>query len=188
MIFNHTWRQVLDGSKTQTRRLVKPGDIATNEFGNYLGCAVNGLYLPIVDAVRNEDTWRIKWQVGESYAVQPERGKATIHRRKMMTGDYEYTTGKPGGNGGEQWEPCRIPLIAIRQEPLLDITKEDAVAEGCNSKLVLSRVIDGGLKHPDFSISARGDFAVLWNTIHTKPGTRWTDNPDVWVLEWEPLS
>jgi hypothetical protein len=26
----------------------------------------------------------------------------------------------------------------------------------------------------------------MWNIMNSEPGTRWEDNPEVWVLEFEP--
>lgn len=66
---------------------------------------------------------------------------------------------------------ARIRLVDICQEQLQDITAEDALAEGIG---------------PDLTDTDRiAAFAALWDRIHTKPGTRWDDNPEVWVLEFE---
>src|SRR3972149_2821588 len=67
-IFQYTWRQVLDGSKTETRRIKSLAD-------DYW--SVNNDVLCIV---RNR---RIKWQVGKTYAVQPGRGKRAGWCRQM---------------------------------------------------------------------------------------------------------
>jgi hypothetical protein len=63
MIFKDTWQQqqVLDGNKTQTRRIVKDGD--------YL------IDWPMPCIFRND---RLLWRVGQIYAVQPGRGKKGI--------------------------------------------------------------------------------------------------------------
>lgn len=77
---------------------------------------------------------------------------------------------------------CRIALECeedARLERLQDITEEDAIAEGverCGSwwrcySLLLE---DGGKAE-----SARASFSSLWSTLHTKPGERWEDNPEV---------
>jgi len=66
VIFQHTHRQVLDGSKTQTRRLVKDGERYipnTRAFGSYIN------YPALVER-RNGHA---KWTVGKTYAVQPGR-------------------------------------------------------------------------------------------------------------------
>jgi hypothetical protein len=75
MIFQHTWRQVLDGSKTQTRRLVKEGDTLLN------------VGLPM--RVRNANR-RTRWEVGKEYAVQPGRGQQAVGRIKLLAIRKEY--------------------------------------------------------------------------------------------------
>ena len=67
MIFAYTHDKVLSGKKTQTRRLVKPG-----EDGAQLR---DGSYWAVWD--RNG---RWKWEVGRTYAVQPGRGKHAVGR------------------------------------------------------------------------------------------------------------
>lgn len=56
---------------------------------------------------------------------------------------------------------ARIHIDRIHHEPLGAITEADAQAEG---------------------VASRDAFAALWDTINTKPGTRWTDNPTVCVV------
>jgi hypothetical protein len=93
---------------------------------------------------------RKKWQVGKTYAVQPGRGKPGIGR---------------------------IRITAILEERVQDITREDAVAEGC-AAWPPSEDLNGLI------IGPVGDFMALWNSIHSGP-THWAANPDLWVLEFE---
>jgi len=66
MIFHETHEKVMDGSKTQTRRPVKPNDV---EIYNRDG----GL-----DAIKRNG--RTIWKVGGTYAVQPGRTAKGIGR------------------------------------------------------------------------------------------------------------
>ena len=87
----------------------------------------------------------IKWRVGNSYAVQPGRGKPCyIHDNK----------------------PLRVKILSIPCEWLRDISMLDAWDEGV-----------GGVTQ----------YAQLWDSINKLPGTRWTDNPQVWVIKFEVL-
>jgi hypothetical protein len=70
MIFAHTWQQVLDGTKTQTRRTVKDGD-ATGLKWLRERC---GLGLMVVRA------GRVLWRESATYAVQQGRGKHAVGR------------------------------------------------------------------------------------------------------------
>lgn len=77
MIFQHTWQKVLDGTKTQTRRLRKPGQYwATNSDDTYIHTAV----------LRDKftDNRAIVYAVGKTYAVQPGRGKCAVARIKLL--------------------------------------------------------------------------------------------------------
>ena len=63
----------------------------------------------------------------------------------------------------------RLHLLSIRHERLQDITEDDAAAEGIS-------------RRPGPYIL---DFAHLWDSINTRVGTRWQDNPVVFVLTFE---
>jgi hypothetical protein len=70
MQFQHTYQQVMDGSKTETSRLLKPEDsFQTDETGH------------VIKVWRGS---RILWEVGKTYAVQPGRGKAAVGRIKLL--------------------------------------------------------------------------------------------------------
>lgn len=64
-----------------------------------------------------------------------------------------------------------------RQERLLDITEEEAFAEGAAD--TFSRE-----KCPGFIDDMRytATFSSLWNSLHTKPGERWEDNPVIYRI------
>ena len=135
MIFRQ-WRQVLDGTKTQTRRLWREGDYTwiTPELG-----AVEPPFVRILEVSRHDsqDHHRLRWAVGRDYAVQPGRTEKSLGR---------------------------IKILEIRREHLQEISEQDAIAEGVDSV---------------------ASYAALWDSINTKKGTRWADNPDVWVLTFE---
>lgn len=104
-----------------------------------------------------DDNGRMRWQVGRTYAIQPGRGKNAIGR---------------------------IRITKIKRERLQDISRPDCLAEGVieipnQLGTPWYRSVGGEWK------TARGAFAELWDSIHKKPGTRWPDNPEVWVLVFE---
>lgn len=70
MIFTPEHAQMaLDGRKRQTRRPVKPGDMAShNEHGGIVAVLRNG---------------RLLWRVSRVYALQPGRGKKAIGRIRI---------------------------------------------------------------------------------------------------------
>ena len=123
--------KIINGTKTETRRIVKPGEEHLREFV----MTPNG---------------NVKWRVRDSYAVQPGRGKPChIHNGK----------------------PLRIKILSIHREPLQAITRDGAWLEG----------ITGASSRPIT------DYRKLWDSINKRPGTRWDDNPQVWVIKFEVL-
>lgn len=70
--------KVLDGSKTQTRRIRKP-----REFSDYSDedGSIIAVYSTEVASDRGD---RLKWRVGNTYAVAPGRGKAGVARIKIL--------------------------------------------------------------------------------------------------------
>lgn len=93
MIFQHTLTDILLQNKTQTRRIIKVNEIA-----------VRTRYNKIESVLHND---RIKWRVGQTYAVQPGRGQAEV---------------------------ARIRLTRINSQHITRISTLDAIAEGFKSR------------------------------------------------------
>jgi hypothetical protein len=68
MIFQHTWKQILEGKKTETRRPVKP---------EHDCCVISG---EIVYVTHNG---RLQWVVGKTYSAQPGRGQKAVERIRI---------------------------------------------------------------------------------------------------------
>ena len=159
---------ILDREKTQTRRLAQFGDGKLNlgdelwfmqGVGSNIGSMVRSLRdrTPTVVTRYRYKPYRIKWQVGRTYAIQPGRGK------------------KARG---------RFLLTGLRDERLLSISGKDAVAEGFNT---VQRTAPGVVLIPDPKIAdaiVKEAFFEYWDSIH-KPKHRARKNPVVWVLALE---
>jgi len=108
--------------------------------------------------------YRTKWRVGNTYAVQPGRGKCGV---------------------------ARIRVTGIRRERLQSISKNDALAEG-----ILQTGYDKYMHVFCYTHSATRwvwpdpveAYCHLWYSINKAKGTRWADDPDVWVLEFEAVT
>lgn len=177
MIFQATWRQVLAGTKTQTRRIVKeaprhlciggsyscelhlsrgewsPENLDRTDFpgkGVYLRTGIEGGWLSADCCAEPEWSDRAKWIEGKTYAVQPGRTQKAVGR---------------------------IRITRIRQERVQDITEADVEAEGVGLQAW------AGEGHEGWPRTA--GYAQLWDSLHDRPGERWADNPAVWVLEFE---
>jgi len=122
---------ILAGLKTQTRRLVKSYEQLE---------AAQMIVAPY---------HRIRFIVGQTYAIQPGRGKRSIGR---------------------------IRIMAIRQERLQDITAGACVREGVPRMSMANYERDAAYYW--------SSFAATWDQINRK-GTRWADDPEVWVLTFE---
>lgn len=70
-----------------------------------------------------------------------------------------------------------IRLTAIRRERLQDLTEADALKELPVTSL------EAGISDARWALNT---FMGTWNIMNTEPGSRWEDNPEVWVLEFEP--
>lgn len=134
MIFQNTHGLVTAGLKTQTRRLMKNRDRWQGQSLRCLQQLVHAVY---------SSSYKLKWQVGRTYAIQPGRGKKAVGR---------------------------FLLESIRKERLRDISAQDARAEL------------GWTNDHNRDTGPYPCFVELWDRIHTTRGTRWQDNPEVWVL------
>lgn len=198
ILFNTAMVQaILDGRKTQTRRVVKlkknmdkfSAILKTNghaRFYTSFGCG-NPLIEDVKPAYTKGDTLWVR----ETFTVQetfyPEQDWETF---KYKADTYEL-------KGGEKWKPSIfmpkkaarlfLEVTDVRVERLQDILEEDAIAEG------VERVSDYGTTgymnylDPDSSpsdIDAVSSFETLWQTIHPNG---WEENPWVWVYEFKKV-
>lgn len=73
-----------------------------------------------------------------------------------------------------------LAVTDVRVQRLQDISEEDARAESCAGALGLN---------PDFPDEwdplPSEEFRDLWNSLHTKPGERWADNPWIVAITFE---
>lgn len=81
---------------------------------------------------------------------------------------------------------CRIELVLteVSIERVGDISEADAIAEGVKSRKIEGQ-IRYGFDHCYYQGNPRNTFAKLWNNINTAQGTRFVDNPWVWVLKFD---
>lgn len=185
-------RALLDGRKTQTRRIVKPQpEYRENESvpGHY-GTFFHGWNLDH-SAVTIEDI--IKYcpygQIGDRLWVR-ETWQSNEEKTKFIyKADY---AGNGGFVCGEDillgWRPsifmpkkaCRLflEIVDIRVERVMDITEEDSLAEGVQpGKSMSMGHIHTGKEH----------FWGLWDSINKKRGFGWNINPWVWVVEFKRI-
>lgn len=179
-------RAILEGRKTQTRRVVKPNRSAPT--ASHVSCtpASDGSYWV------EPGGW-----VACPYGKPGDRlwVRETIlrigDRSDPICASIYAADGSMTPADAWPWKADRLPsihcprglsritleVISVRVERLQAISNEDAKAEGV-------REYDG-----DEPGDYRGGFRDLWQSINGKrPGCSWDDNPWVWAIEFKVVT
>lgn len=196
---------ILDGNKTQTRRIVKQLENETNSNTSYrLANIIDRIslesVLQIVEA-HKPDEWHSKYPNPNPIICKYGKEDDVLWVRET------WTTGRHGTDGTEylykagnddyfqpKWKPsiympieaCRIRLKikSIRVERLTDISEQDAIAEGVKKDLL--GYVDYMSRDDDYwSLDARHSYFSLWDKINGKDSHK--KNPYVWVIKFERL-
>jgi len=193
IIFNADMvRAVLDGRKTQTRRPINPDHIMEDDIGN----GKKGLFFKMPSG---------GWSLGgyESPYGKPgdrlwvkEKWNDSFKRTETMNGctylaDYghqpsliEYETAKyqlswrPPSKMPRWASRITLEIKSVRVERVWEIQPRDAWAEGC--KCSCTQPVPECHGNID-------SFLSLWDSIYDSKGFGWSDNPWVWVIEFERL-
>lgn len=190
-------RAILDGRKTQTRRVVKPPkwamarDIET-EHG--IACAFH----PDCESLAFLPCPYAKIKFGNKYVPHYE-GRLWVRETWARTTDYDgqflldgvkalYRADDNGSITPSRWRPSihmpralsRITLevTGVRVERVQDISQEDAKAEG---------VEPFHPPTPGVGPTWIPRFEWLWDDINGKRGFGWNTNPWVWVISFKRL-
>lgn len=70
-----------------------------------------------------------------------------------------------------------VEVEGVRREPLQAISDQDLAAEGDVTREPFADVAE-----------RRQIFASWWNSVHHRPGTKWADAPEVWVVRFRPVA
>jgi hypothetical protein len=183
---------ILEGRKTQTRRVIKPQPKIVGQMGN-TGCyGIKFLNIPGKGPVwdhcpygQTGDTlWvRETWCPMEKYFGLSEKGNYAYKA------DCSPESEQCRKDFGIPWHPsihmpkvaCRLFLKVkdIRVERLQEITGKDILSEG----------VDNGKSNPIMGVRwenmQRIAFQELWDKINSGRGYGWDINPWVWVIEFE---
>jgi len=172
-------RALLDGRKTQTRRLAT-SPLRRCEVGDRLyvreAYSVAGVFTDVVEV-------RYQASRGASYTEQVEQVPVERAANAAVT----WPGYRPSIHMPRWASRLTLTVEAVRMGPLKSITPEDARDEGVDrrSKKVRQFWLFGATAEQREQIYLQAcpwEFADLWDSLHSDEGTRWDDNPDVVAL------
>lgn len=189
-------RAILDGKKTQTRRVIKPQPPEEvncvhpwKDGGFELGyCHPNGydghmigepIYCPYGQpghALYVTETWCAPFLKEQ---VKPSEMPLNTIIRYRADG-LEYSHWHPSIFMPKRFSRIKIRVTDVRVQQIQDITEEDAKAEGFEKDEWGSiKVRD---KYYHYYVFA---FRALWNQLNEKRGYSWEENPWVFAITFE---
>ncbi|EPZ1177252.1 hypothetical protein WH694_15340 [Klebsiella oxytoca] len=192
MIFNAEMvRAILDGRKTQTRRIVKlqPDEdgLAKVTNGPWVDTSERNYRCPfgdVGDRIWGRETW------AEAGASAPNLKLYRANYPEHVPSHYENV---PPANE-IRWTPSihmprwasriLLEITDVRVERLNAISEHDAQAEG------VAKLRGGFWQHyqpgwTQHQLSSRGSFVTLWKSIYGEES--WNSNPWVWVIEFKRI-
>lgn len=200
-------RAILDGRKTQTRRIVKAKDsdpercitlttlmANVNEWreqnGRWFG--IDGYdtlvfadcpYGQVGDRLWVRETcWVRQWgNTFNGIGVDYKAGGDPLHLPKRPKNVGRMCCWRPSIHMPRWASRITLEITGVRVERLNEISRDDAIAEGCgiNSEGEWLNEIECG-------ITRQQRFRELWNSINGKDS--WSANPWVWVISFKRLT
>lgn len=186
-------RAILDGRKTQTRRVIKPQPPEDAVVFAWFAPEIKEGKAP--EGCWYEDKNGLKFHCKCPYGQIGDRlwVRETLFRHPYLDEAGYLADETPvfinqtiGDMAKWQWRKDILPSIfmprwasritleitRLRVERLQDISEEEAEAEGI--------VIEKG----DYYRTCKGKFHQLWDSLNAKRGFGWETNPWVWVIEF----
>ena len=165
-------RAILDGHKTQTRRVVKPSGTQAFELGMTMPEFRASLpprcpYGVVGDRLWVRETWAIE-QCGSRVSLKPEAWPNGWPLDRLLYNDTgtKWWNARPSIHMPRWASRLTLEITDVRVERLQAISDEDAVAEGILGD----------------SAMARDNYRELWDSLNKSRGYSWEINPWVWVL------
>lgn len=180
-------KAILDGRKTQTRRLVKPQPLWMYDERvpvKTKDADPNGEIKPRFqpgDSLWVRETWWPRCADAKDFGTEEVCYRAT-HGRSFIN----QPPWKPSIHMPRWASRITLEVTGVRCERLQSITEEDAEAEGViRTKYLAGNPFVSGALNARFSgeqSSFKTEFQNLWNSIHGADA--WDANPYVWVYEF----
>ena len=205
-------RAILEGRKTQTRRVIKPqppqgwqlSEIYAQRSEHLkphlifranhpTGCAGNGFspapgkIIPARYAVSDRlwvrETWATDFKENILYRATDESPSPMGPYGAKIIVDGVPSIWRPSIFMPREYSRITLAITRIRVERLQQITETDAVAEGIEPAVFDSSHINQHLQGGSLVIDR---FARLWDSINGKK-VPWESDPYVWVLEFKRI-
>lgn len=187
-------RAILEGRKTQTRRVIKPqpdadglahpvgadfwNDTSEREYRCLYGKPGDQLWL--------RETWQ-SFEMPDGRKIVAWKASCELDELNYVADDGSVSLIKIG-----KWSPSihmprwasriTLEITGVRVERLQEISEEDVWAEG-----VPLQVADAGNSgFCGVPMEPRTAFANFWDYL-AKPGAMWSDDPWVWVIEFKRI-
>lgn len=197
-------RAILQGSKSQTRRVINPQPTHFHKFGGHAlvpckskpegtppptcGDEIECRYGYVGGRLWVRETWA---HLADLRTRDP--GTAALASRCFYRADYPTGLNHDDNPAEDlKWRPSifmprnlsrlSLEITDVRVERLQEITGRDAFKEGCNARMADGQLAHAG-DHPSYSIS---EFHQGWNKLNAKRGYSWESNPWVWVISFKP--
>jgi hypothetical protein len=215
---------ILDGRKTQTRRVITPQPVVGDEYSVWTDCKKWGNavvkftrhgYAPPHSfaesiarhcpyGVPGDRLWvREAWQLCSHGSQLP--GLKEFRTRYLADGTLNWVKCgrdlavlkevgfKPSIFMPREFSRLTLEITSVGVERIQEISKQDAIAEGVDwrkcpmyqTEAQLRRMVKGW--GTAMTVDYIGGFKRLWNSINASPGLSWSDNPWVWVVEFERI-
>lgn len=185
-------RAILEGRKTQTRRIVKPQPSAVEAYKHGEHAELSD---PAASIILRDDKgtgWNmcgpfrcpygqpgdreklLLW-VKETFSPQPHlNAKAYYRATDPLVGVSKW---KPSIFMPRAFSRITLEIVGVRVERLQDIGEEDARAEGCNEPSSRAMMQDAR--------PWQTAYRLLWESINGKGS--WDANPWVWVITFKRI-
>jgi len=180
-------RAILQGNKTQTRRVIRGGYM--HQYTPYQYTAENSKHYAIPyhrgDVLWVRETWRKTGVISKPYAYKADEETLNLigENGELLSAQYRW---KPSIHMTKEAVRIFLKVTDVRVERLQDITKDDCIAEGVVTQKELNNLDTiGNAPREEY---ARYLFRELWDTINAKRNNgvySWERNPFVWVITFE---
>lgn len=190
-------RALLAGTKTQTRRVVKPQPAPDQQPRTVIGSSGFVYVMDNAPLLSYPEVRRVRWDCPYGQPGDRLWVRETWHDASSALHSCALYRADGGEIYGGKWAPSihmprwasriTLEITGVRVERLQDISEADARSEGCtqnhNGYFWGGPHQTGGMKQMATALQAYQD---LWESING-PGS-WDANPWVWVLEFRRIN